>query len=203
MMREKRDAPELRPDPSSIWNSSMHSSFASTRKAPPNSQRSQIGIPYVVRKNTRRCSGSGSRHCDGPCLCIRSCQRQQSANYIARRHRPETGCDDGTSQKPSQVREHHPGMCVYRPMCMFVYRAGLTRFGLFSVSHLSFSLFRPLQGLMAQKGLTRGQAEKRYGEFLADPDGFALKAAEEQRREKGEWNWQNIFLFIKSPVEYT
>ena len=94
-------------------------------------------------------------------------------------------------------------VCVYRPMCMFVYRAGLTRFGLFSVSHLSFSLFRPLQGLMAQKGLTRGQAEKRYGEFLADPEGFALKAAEEQRREKGEWNWQNIFLFIKSPVEYT
>ena len=28
-----------------------------------------------------------------------------------------------------------------------------------------------IQGLMAQKGLTRGQAEKRYGEFLADPDG--------------------------------
>ena len=78
-----------------------------------------------------------------------------------------------------------------------------------------------IQGLMAQKGLTRGQAEKRYGEFLADPDGasstgtwssnvckmavnsqsncllfihvnlfdlsgFALAAAEMQRREKGE-----------------
>lgn len=58
---------------------------------------------------------------------------------------------------------------------------------------------------MAQKGLTRGQAEKRYGEFLADPDGFALKAAEEERREKGEWNRQNIFLYIyiKSPEEYT
>mmetsp|Transcript_19801 Transcript_19801/g.46862 ORF Transcript_19801/g.46862 Transcript_19801/m.46862 type:complete len:162 (-) Transcript_19801:217-702(-) len=46
-----------------------------------------------------------------------------------------------------------------------------------------------IQGLMAQKGLTRGQAEKRYGEFLADPDGFALKAAEEQRREKGYKDW--------------
>ena len=56
---------------------------------------------------------------------------------------------------------------------------------------------------MAQKGLTRGQAEKRYGEFLADPDGFALAAAEEQRREKGEWNWQKIFLYIyiKCPEE--
>ena len=66
----------------------------------------------VVRKNTRRCSGSGSRHCDGPCLCIRSCQRQRSANHVARRHGPETGCGDGTSQKSSQVREHHPGMCI-------------------------------------------------------------------------------------------
>lgn len=114
---------------------------------PRSPNRSQIGIPTcnVVRKNTRRCSGSGSRHCDGPCLCIRSCQRHRSANYIARRHRPETGCDDRTSQKPSQVREHRPGMCVYRPMCMCVYRAGLARFGLFSVSHLSFSLFRPLR----------------------------------------------------------
>ena len=33
-----------------------------------------------------------------------------------------------------------------------------------------------IQGLMAQKGLTRGQAEKRYGEFLADPDGACVRA---------------------------
>lgn len=80
-------------------------------------------------------------------------------------------------------------VCVCIGLCVCVYRVCLSRFGLFLMSHLSFfSLFRPLQGLMAQKGLTRGQAEKRYGEFLADPDGFALKAAEEQRREKGEWN---------------
>ena len=32
-----------------------------------------------------------------------------------------------------------------------------------------------IQGLMAQKGLTRGQAEKRYGEFLADPDGACVR----------------------------
>ena len=46
-----------------------------------------------------------------------------------------------------------------------------------------------IQGLMSSKGLTRGQAEKRYGEFLVDPDGFALKAAEEERREKGYKDW--------------
>lgn len=38
-----------------------------------------------------------------------------------------------------------------------------------------------IQGLMAQKGLTRGQAEKRYGEFLADPDGACVCA--DERRE--------------------
>ena len=91
---------------------------------------------------------------------------------------------------------------------MYIYRVCLSRSGFSHVSATAtslFSLFRPLQGLMAQKGLTRGQAEKRYGEFLADPDGFALKAAEEERREKGEWNRQNIFLYIyiKSPEEYT
>jgi hypothetical protein len=46
-----------------------------------------------------------------------------------------------------------------------------------------------IQGLMSSKDLTRGQAEKRYGEFLVDPDGFALKAAEEERREKGYKDW--------------
>lgn len=35
-----------------------------------------------------------------------------------------------------------------------------------------------IQGLMSQKGLTRGQAEKRYGEFLADPDGASFQLYE-------------------------
>ena len=46
-----------------------------------------------------------------------------------------------------------------------------------------------IEGLMSTKGLTRGQAEKRYGEFLVDPDGFALQAAEQERREKGYKDW--------------
>ena len=46
-----------------------------------------------------------------------------------------------------------------------------------------------IEGLMSTKGLTRGQAEKRYGEFLIDPDGFALQAAEQERREKGYKDW--------------
>eukprot|EP00563_Minutocellus_polymorphus_P001203 CAMPEP_0181045946 /NCGR_PEP_ID=MMETSP1070-20121207/14084_1 /TAXON_ID=265543 /ORGANISM="Minutocellus polymorphus, Strain NH13" /LENGTH=166 /DNA_ID=CAMNT_0023124519 /DNA_START=64 /DNA_END=564 /DNA_ORIENTATION=+ len=46
-----------------------------------------------------------------------------------------------------------------------------------------------VEGLMSTKGLTRGQAEKRYGEFLIDPDGFALQAAEQERREKGYKDW--------------
>ena len=81
-------------------------------------------------------------------------------------------------------------VCIGLPRYVYVYiEYAFLKVWSFLMSHLSFlSLFRPLQGLMAQKGLTRGQAEKRYGEFLADPDGFALKAAEEQRREKGEWN---------------
>eukprot|EP00558_Chaetoceros_sp_UNC1202_P009742 CAMPEP_0197247232 /NCGR_PEP_ID=MMETSP1429-20130617/26991_1 /TAXON_ID=49237 /ORGANISM="Chaetoceros sp., Strain UNC1202" /LENGTH=164 /DNA_ID=CAMNT_0042708087 /DNA_START=12 /DNA_END=506 /DNA_ORIENTATION=+ len=46
-----------------------------------------------------------------------------------------------------------------------------------------------IQGLMRAKNLTRDQAEKRYGEFLLDPDGFALKASEAERREVGYKDW--------------
>eukprot|EP00555_Chaetoceros_dichaeta_P010143 CAMPEP_0198267704 /NCGR_PEP_ID=MMETSP1447-20131203/34208_1 /TAXON_ID=420782 /ORGANISM="Chaetoceros dichaeta, Strain CCMP1751" /LENGTH=108 /DNA_ID=CAMNT_0043958419 /DNA_START=42 /DNA_END=365 /DNA_ORIENTATION=+ len=46
-----------------------------------------------------------------------------------------------------------------------------------------------IQGLMKSKKLTRDQAEKRYGDFLLDPDGFALKAAEDERREVGYKDW--------------
>ena len=31
--------------------------------------------------------------------------------------------------------------------------------------------------------------EQRYGEFLIDPEGFALRAAEIERKEKGYKNW--------------
>jgi len=46
-----------------------------------------------------------------------------------------------------------------------------------------------IQGLMKAKKLSRAQAEKRYGEFLVDPDGFALNAAAEERREAGYKDW--------------
>lgn len=46
-----------------------------------------------------------------------------------------------------------------------------------------------IQGLMKTKGLSRADAEKRYGEFLLDPDGFALRAAEAERREAGYKDW--------------
>eukprot|EP00543_Licmophora_paradoxa_P019302 CAMPEP_0202464656 /NCGR_PEP_ID=MMETSP1360-20130828/62632_1 /ASSEMBLY_ACC=CAM_ASM_000848 /TAXON_ID=515479 /ORGANISM="Licmophora paradoxa, Strain CCMP2313" /LENGTH=154 /DNA_ID=CAMNT_0049088055 /DNA_START=132 /DNA_END=592 /DNA_ORIENTATION=- len=47
-----------------------------------------------------------------------------------------------------------------------------------------------IAGLMKSKKLTRAQAEKRYGEFLLDPDGFALRAADAQMREKGYKDWK-------------
>jgi hypothetical protein len=41
---------------------------------------------------------------------------------------------------------------------------------------------------MKTKKLTRQQAEDRYGSFLLDPEGFALRAAEEDRRASGlDW----------------
>lgn len=46
-----------------------------------------------------------------------------------------------------------------------------------------------IQGLMTSKRLSREQAEKRYGEFLLDPDGFALKASAVERKEMGYKNW--------------
>lgn len=46
-----------------------------------------------------------------------------------------------------------------------------------------------IQGLMKTKSLSRAQAEQRYGEFLLDPDGFALKAAAAERKEVGYKDW--------------
>mmetsp|Transcript_9304 Transcript_9304/g.13205 ORF Transcript_9304/g.13205 Transcript_9304/m.13205 type:complete len:164 (-) Transcript_9304:250-741(-) len=46
-----------------------------------------------------------------------------------------------------------------------------------------------ISGLMRNNNLTREQAEKRYGDFLIDPDGFALRAAAEERKAKGYKNW--------------
>lgn len=46
-----------------------------------------------------------------------------------------------------------------------------------------------ITGLMQQKNLTREQAEQRYGEFLVDPDGFALRAKDEEMKEAGYKDW--------------
>ena len=121
----------------------LQASFFNPRTSLPTKPNRNSYVCNVVRKNTRRCSGSGSRHCGGPCLCIRSCQRQRSANHVARRHGPETGCGDGTSQKSSQVREHHPGMCVYRPMCIYIEYAfqGLVFLMSLQLQPLSFLCF--------------------------------------------------------------
>ena len=40
-----------------------------------------------------------------------------------------------------------------------------------------------IKGLMKKNKLMRDQAEKRYGDFLVDPDGFALRAGEEMRKK--------------------
>eukprot|EP00567_Pseudictyota_dubia_P014052 CAMPEP_0197436310 /NCGR_PEP_ID=MMETSP1175-20131217/3779_1 /TAXON_ID=1003142 /ORGANISM="Triceratium dubium, Strain CCMP147" /LENGTH=161 /DNA_ID=CAMNT_0042965567 /DNA_START=79 /DNA_END=564 /DNA_ORIENTATION=+ len=60
-----------------------------------------------------------------------------------------------------------------------------------------------IQGLMKTKGLTREQAEKRYGEFLVDPDGFALAAAEAERKEKGYKNWEEQAIAKSDDPEAT
>mmetsp|Transcript_16337 Transcript_16337/g.30788 ORF Transcript_16337/g.30788 Transcript_16337/m.30788 type:complete len:97 (+) Transcript_16337:1-291(+) len=56
---------------------------------------------------------------------------------------------------------------------------------------------------MKTKGLTREQAEKRYGEFLVDPDGFALAAAEAERKEKGYKNWEEQAIAKSDDPEAT
>jgi len=47
---------------------------------------------------------------------------------------------------------------------------------------------------MKSKKLTLPQAEKRYGEFLIDPDGFALRAGEAARKEAGYKDWEEAAI---------
>mmetsp|Transcript_27619 Transcript_27619/g.41795 ORF Transcript_27619/g.41795 Transcript_27619/m.41795 type:complete len:169 (-) Transcript_27619:1634-2140(-) len=60
-----------------------------------------------------------------------------------------------------------------------------------------------IQNLMKQNKLTRQQAEKRYGEFLADPDGFALRAAAQERKEKGYKDWKEQAIAKSDDPEAT
>lgn len=60
-----------------------------------------------------------------------------------------------------------------------------------------------IQGLMKQKKLTRDQAEKRYAEFLNDPDGFALRAGEETWKREGYKNWEDAAVGRSADPEAT
>mmetsp|Transcript_22321 Transcript_22321/g.33229 ORF Transcript_22321/g.33229 Transcript_22321/m.33229 type:complete len:177 (-) Transcript_22321:1257-1787(-) len=60
-----------------------------------------------------------------------------------------------------------------------------------------------IQGLMKAKRLSRAQAEKRYGEFLLDPDGFALQAAAAEREEKGYKDWKEQAIAKSADPEAT
>jgi len=46
-----------------------------------------------------------------------------------------------------------------------------------------------IKGLMKTQKLSQEKAEQRFGEYLVDPDGFALNAAANERREKGYKDW--------------
>eukprot|EP00548_Thalassiothrix_antarctica_P005572 CAMPEP_0194134234 /NCGR_PEP_ID=MMETSP0152-20130528/4322_1 /TAXON_ID=1049557 /ORGANISM="Thalassiothrix antarctica, Strain L6-D1" /LENGTH=135 /DNA_ID=CAMNT_0038829873 /DNA_START=153 /DNA_END=560 /DNA_ORIENTATION=- len=60
---------------------------------------------------------------------------------------------------------------------------------------------KTIQNLMKTKKLSRKQAEKRYGDFLVDPDGFALRAAADERKEKGYKDWkEQAIAKSKDPV---
>mmetsp|Transcript_17159 Transcript_17159/g.23004 ORF Transcript_17159/g.23004 Transcript_17159/m.23004 type:complete len:165 (-) Transcript_17159:344-838(-) len=60
-----------------------------------------------------------------------------------------------------------------------------------------------IEGLMKTKKLTRAQAEKRYGEFLLDPDGFALRAAEEEIKRGGYKDWEEMAIARSDDPEAT
>ena len=62
---------------------------------------------------------------------------------------------------------------------------------------------RTIKSLMKQNKLSREQAEKRYGEFLADPDGFALRASEESWRAEGYKNWEEAAIGRSNDPEAT
>ena len=47
---------------------------------------------------------------------------------------------------------------------------------------------------MFQKGLTRAQAEARYGEYLLNPNEFALNEGEKTWRAEGYKNWEDAAI---------
>ena len=61
---------------------------------------------------------------------------------------------------------------------------------------------RTIINLMKTKKLTREQAEDRYGAFLLDPEGFALRAAEEDRRASG-LDWKEAAIARSSDPDAT
>ncbi|GMH83630.1 hypothetical protein TrVE_jg11385 [Triparma verrucosa] len=59
-----------------------------------------------------------------------------------------------------------------------------------------------INGLMKKNKLTRDAAEKRYGEFLIDPDGFALRAGQAAQKAAGYKNWEDAAIGrSKNPEE--
>mmetsp|Transcript_20896 Transcript_20896/g.24038 ORF Transcript_20896/g.24038 Transcript_20896/m.24038 type:complete len:188 (-) Transcript_20896:264-827(-) len=60
-----------------------------------------------------------------------------------------------------------------------------------------------INGLMRKNKLTREQAEKRYGEFLIDPDGFAIRAGEEMRKKEGYKTWEEAAIARSDDPEAT
>jgi hypothetical protein len=60
-----------------------------------------------------------------------------------------------------------------------------------------------IQGLIKRNKLTRPQAEKRYGEFPLDPDGFALNAAARERQAKGYKDWKEQAIARSDDPEAT
>jgi hypothetical protein len=62
---------------------------------------------------------------------------------------------------------------------------------------------KTITGLMKQKKLSRQDAEKRYGTFLVDPDGFALRAGEKAMKEDGYKNWEEAAIGRSKDPEAT
>ena len=60
-----------------------------------------------------------------------------------------------------------------------------------------------IQGLMKQKKLTREQAEERYGNYLLNPNEFALQAAEETWKAQGYKNWEEAAIARSADPEAT
>mmetsp|Transcript_36048 Transcript_36048/g.52834 ORF Transcript_36048/g.52834 Transcript_36048/m.52834 type:complete len:174 (-) Transcript_36048:228-749(-) len=60
-----------------------------------------------------------------------------------------------------------------------------------------------INNLMKSKKLSRAQAEQRYGTFLVDPEGFALAAAEIERKELGYKDWKEQAIARSDDPEAT